>query len=150
MPKKTREAKIYEGNIVWHRMGDVGYLDESGRLWFCGRKTHVVNIQDDTYYSIPIEAIFNKHPKVKRSALVKINSGNERAGIVVERNDGKSSLSKENKNQFFSELIDLASEFDHTKDIHDFFLYKEFPVDVRHNIKIDRKKLTEWVNEKGI
>ena len=26
----------------WHRMGDVGYLDEQGRIWFCGRKSHRV------------------------------------------------------------------------------------------------------------
>ena len=26
----------------YHRMGDLGYLDEQGRLWFCGRKSHRV------------------------------------------------------------------------------------------------------------
>ena len=136
-------------NIVWHRMGDVGYLDDKGRLWFCGRKTHVVNIYEDLHYSIPIEAIFNKHPEVKRSALVKIHSGIERAGIIVERNDGKTKLNEDSKNKFFNELKDLACQYDHTKEIQDLFLYKDFPVDVRHNIKIDRKKLTDWVNEKG-
>ena len=150
MPKKTREAKIYDGKNIWHRMGDVGYLDDKGRLWFCGRQTHVVNIQSDSHYSIPIEAIFNKHSEVKRSALVKIHSGNERAGIVIERNDGKTNLSTLSKNRFFTELIDISSQYDHTKEIHDLFLYKDFPVDVRHNIKIDRKKLTDWVNEKGL
>ena len=27
---------------VWHRMGDLGCIDEKGRLWFCGRKSHRV------------------------------------------------------------------------------------------------------------
>ena len=43
----------------------------------------------------------------------------------------------------------MATQYEHTKNIHDLFLYKDFPVDVRHNIKIDRKKLSQWVNEKG-
>jgi acyl-CoA synthetase (AMP-forming)/AMP-acid ligase II len=150
MPAKTRDAKIFEDNIVWHRMGDVGYLDDQGKLWFCGRKTHVVKIKDISNYSIPVEAIFNNHPEVKRSALVKIQNGIERAGIVIERKDKKTNLNKENKSRFFAELIDLASEYDHTKEIHDLFLHKNFPVDVRHNIKIDRTKLTNWANEEGI
>ncbi len=38
----TRRAKIHEataggGSRIWHRMGDLGYLDDRGRLWFCGR-----------------------------------------------------------------------------------------------------------------
>src|SRR5690606_39338033 len=39
----TRQAKILAGDgTFFHRMGDVGYLDASGRLWFCGRKAHRV------------------------------------------------------------------------------------------------------------
>lgn len=149
MPHKTREAKIKDGDKLWHRMGDVGYKDDKGRVWFCGRKAHVVEIENQKHYSIPIEAIFNQHPEVKRSALVKIAHGKQRPGIVIERYDQKTGLTEEKRNSFFSELIDLGAQYPHTKNIHDLYLYKDFPVDVRHNIKIDRKKLTEWVNEQG-
>ena len=33
------QHKIRDGDGFWHRMGDVGYLDEKERVWFCGRKT---------------------------------------------------------------------------------------------------------------
>jgi acyl-CoA synthetase (AMP-forming)/AMP-acid ligase II len=38
----TRLAKIKDGDTYWHRMGDLGYKDAQGYLWFCGRKSHRV------------------------------------------------------------------------------------------------------------
>ncbi|MBF0365098.1 MAG: AMP-binding protein, partial [Oligoflexia bacterium] len=71
MPEKTLLAKIRDHEQrLWHRMGDVGYLDESGALWFCGRKDHVVFSDLGEFYPVCIEAIFNQHPKIKRSALI--------------------------------------------------------------------------------
>ena len=53
-----------------HRMGDLGYRDAQGRIWFCGRKAHRVVTAGGTLYTIPCEAVFNTHPEVARSALV--------------------------------------------------------------------------------
>ena len=44
-------------------MGDVGYLDEQDRFWFCGRKAHRVRTASGALYTIPCEAIFNQHPE---------------------------------------------------------------------------------------
>ena len=71
--EETRLAKIADGGILWHRMGDVGYLDQAGRLWFCGRRAHRVVTKKQTLFSVPCEAIINEHPDVYRSALVGIN-----------------------------------------------------------------------------
>ena len=49
---------------IWHRMGDLGYFDSEGRLWFCGRKAHRVQIGSKCLFTIPTEAPFNTHPKV--------------------------------------------------------------------------------------
>ncbi len=62
--------KVADGDRIWHRMGDVGYLDDQDRFWFCGRKSHRVTMSDRTLFAIPCEAIFNAHPTVYRSALV--------------------------------------------------------------------------------
>jgi Acyl-CoA synthetases (AMP-forming)/AMP-acid ligases II len=56
----------------FHRMGDLGRQDETGRLWFCGRKTHRVESVHGPLFTIPVEAVFNTHPLVYRSALVGI------------------------------------------------------------------------------
>ena len=55
--------KIRDGDSVWHRIGDVGYLDDQDRFWFCGRKAHRVLTAEGPMYTVPCEAIFNRHPR---------------------------------------------------------------------------------------
>jgi acyl-CoA synthetase (AMP-forming)/AMP-acid ligase II len=151
LPDKTREAKIYDVNdTFWHRMGDLGFIDENGLLWFCGRKAHMVTTKTQKLFPIPCEAIFNKHPAVKRSALVGLGApGNQIPAIVIERRDGQY-LSGKGRSIFESELLSVAKKYPHTKDIQKIYLSKTFPVDVRHNIKIDRIKLKEEIEHHEI
>ena len=80
-PEATSLAKIADParQAFYHRMGDLGYRDNQGRLWFCGRKSHRVILAQETLFTIPCESIFNAHPEVARSALV----GVRREGEVV-------------------------------------------------------------------
>ncbi|MCH7703267.1 MAG: AMP-binding protein, partial [Planctomycetes bacterium] len=90
LPKADRLAKIPDGDRLWHRMGDVGYYDDTGRLWFCGRKAHRVTTADGTMFTIPCEAVFNQHPQVARSALVGVGAqGRQRPIIVIEPRAGR-------------------------------------------------------------
>ena len=86
----NRWAKIREGSSIWHRMGDAGYFDESGRFWFCGRLAHRVLTAQGPMYSVPCEAIFNQHPRIFRSALVGLGPpGHQRPVIVLEPHAGQ-------------------------------------------------------------
>ena len=69
-------------DVGLHRMGDVGYRDEQGRLWFCGRKSHRVIARGETYFTIPCEAIFNTHQEVARTALVGATRGGEIVPVI--------------------------------------------------------------------
>ena len=150
-PKAQKMAKIYQAESFWHRMGDMGYLDEQGRLWFLGRVAHHFQIDDETYYSIACEAIFNQHPQVSKSALVKVSlpNGKINPAIVLQRKDRKFHLNEKEQTDFTQEIKTLAEKYGHTKKIKSIFLKKEFPTDVRHNIKIDRKKLSQWASQHG-
>lgn len=141
-PEETKRAKIFDGEKLWHRMGDLGYKDAEGLLWFYGRKSHRVIAGDQPYYPIPCEAIFNQHAKVKRSALISIEE--DFPALVIERVDKKVSLSQEERLTFKKELLEMGKKFQHTKKIKNFFLYDDFPVDCRHNIKIDRIFLSQY------
>lgn len=147
MPEENLKAKILQKGKLWHRIGDIGYLDHDNNLWFLGRKTHRVKIDDSlTHYPISVEAIFNQHPAIKRSALIQvIRNDSITPALAIERYDGNTRLDE----VFKGELETLAQGSYHTHMIQEFFLHSSFPVDVRHNIKIDRTKLSKWASEKG-
>lgn len=126
----------------WRRMGDVGWLDAEGRLWFCGRKDHRIRTDQGTLFSIPCEAIFNNHPLVRRSALVGVGPpGRQRPVIIIEPH---SSLRTPAWRDLVEELTALAKANPRTLTISTFLRYRSFPVDVRHNAKINREKLAQW------
>ncbi|MEX0678112.1 MAG: fatty acid CoA ligase family protein [Pirellulales bacterium] len=142
-------AKIADGSRIWHRMGDVGYLDGSGRFWYCGRKAHRVQTADGTMFTIPCEAIFNQHPDVCRSALVGIGPpGRQRPVIVVEPWTGKMPNGRRARQALLAELADLARANPLTAGIDDFLIHRAMPVDIRHNAKIFREKLAVWADRK--
>jgi acyl-CoA synthetase (AMP-forming)/AMP-acid ligase II len=127
---------------VWHRMGDVGYLDDRGRLWFCGRKAHRVSTADGTLYTIPVEAVFNTHPTVYRTALVGIGpAGRQTPVLCVEL---EPSTRGTDRAMLTRELLELGAKYEHTQGIRTILYHSAFPVDVRHNAKIFREKLAAW------
>jgi acyl-CoA synthetase (AMP-forming)/AMP-acid ligase II len=131
----------------WHRMGDSGYFDEQGRLWFCGRVAHRVVTHDRNYYPIPCEGIFNTHPKVYRSALIRLGSQHEaRPGLCVEL---EANTAKRTRNKIRTELLEIGGGFEHTQAIREVFFHPAFPVDIRHNAKINRERLGDWARSRG-
>ncbi|MCG8533210.1 MAG: AMP-binding protein, partial [Desulfovibrionales bacterium] len=122
---------------VWHRMGDLGWQDSKGRIWFCGRKSHRVETEAGPLFTIPVEAIFNNHEKVYRSALVGIGPMGRQTPVVFLEPIGPI----DNKTKFLSEIKALAQSNPLTLSIQEFFIEKAFPVDIRHNAKIFREKL---------
>ncbi len=126
-------------------MGDVGYLDASGRFWFCGRMAHRVQAAAGTMYTIPCEAIFNQHPDVYRSALVGVGQpGDQRPVIVVEAWPDRRPRGKAARRRLVDELQKLAQANPLTAGIRDFLIHPAMPVDIRHNAKIFREKLAIW------
>lgn len=141
-PKFNALSKIRDGDVLRHRMGDLGWMDNKGRVWFCGRKSHRVITPKGALYTIPCEAIFNNHPEVRRSALVGVGTApNQKPIICIELERDDESVDKE---QIRKELINIAARNEMTKEITTVLFHKSFPVDIRHNSKIFREQLALW------
>ena len=142
LPAATAAAKIpAPPGAAWHRMGDCGYLDADGRLWFCGRKAERVETANGTLYTEPCEQVFRSHPRITRCALIGIGPrGQQQPALVVEARRNRSLDLK----ALAAELRALAVKQPHTASIQRFYFHPAFPVDVRHNAKIHRLELAKW------
>ncbi|MDX2436002.1 MAG: fatty acid CoA ligase family protein [Acidobacteriota bacterium] len=141
-PTQTALAKIADDGGVRHRMGDLGYFDGKGRLWFCGRKTQRVRTAAGDLYTVPCESVFNTHPDVYRTALVGIGEqGAQRPVLCVELEPNTAATEH---SRIRAELLEIGTSFDHTREIGTVLFHPGFPVDIRHNAKIGRSELAGW------
>lgn len=149
---QTRLAKIREcladgRERVVHRMGDVGYVDQDGRLWFCGRKSHRVETVDGPLYTEQVEPVFNVHPDVRRTALVGIGApGAQQPVLCVETMPG---IARRERGRIARELRSIGARLPHTARIERIAFHPGFPVDIRHNAKIGRESLARWAAARG-
>jgi len=144
-------AKIRDGDGVWHRMGDLGYLDDQDRFWFCGRKSHRVVTADGPMYPVRCEAIANQHPSVFRSALVGVGPSGAQAPVMIcellpdhvgQQPNQSDIVLREVHQLLAANPLTAAIGRDHL------LIHESLPVDVRHNAKIFREKLGPWAAER--
>lgn len=136
-------AKIADGDGFWHRMGDVGYIDDQERFWFCGRLSQRVVSETATMFTEPCEAIYNQHPAIARSALVGVGPrGRQRPVIICQPHEMP--VTRGSRKQLVEQLRLLGKRNPLTAPIDEILLHDSFPVDVRHNAKIFREKLAVW------
>ncbi len=137
---ETWHAKMYNDEQLWHRMGDMGYLDDDGRLWFCGRKGHRILTRNGELNTICCEGVFNIHNDVRRTALVGVgDAGSEIPVLCVECRSEDT-----DHDMIRKDLLAIAASHDLTAGIQIVLFHPAFPVDIRHNAKIFREKLKIW------
>ncbi len=85
MPDKTKES-FKDG---WFKTGDLGYVDETGRLFLVGRAKELIITGGLNVYPKEVEYVLDRHKSVKESAVfgVKDSDFGERVEAVVVLND---------------------------------------------------------------
>ncbi len=123
----------------WHRTGDVGVIDDRGRLWIAGRLAHVVTSATGPVAPVPIEQAVQRIPGVRQAACVGIGPvGLQQVVLVCVLEDGGSGLAP-------MPLLDAVRDLvDH--DVAAVLLRPSLPVDIRHNSKIDRTAVAQWAS----
>jgi len=141
-------SKIFDraSGLYYHRTGDLGRIDKSGRVWFYGRKSHRVVTNNTILFTITSEAVYNMHPSVSRSALVGVSRDNSSCKIPVICIELKKGF--RSSGELKEEIIKLGNQYPITRNIDQILFHKKFPVDPRHNAKIYREKLAEWAQKK--
>ncbi|GAB3605215.1 alpha/beta fold hydrolase [Conyzicola nivalis] len=126
----------------WHRTGDVGHLDDRGRLWVEGRLPHVLVTENGVVTPVGAEQRFESVFEVARAALVGIGPrGEQQLVAVIETVPPAFRVSLANSA--------LASAVRASTDLPlaAVLVVPNLPTDIRHNSKIDRVRLGAWAGD---
>jgi olefin beta-lactone synthetase len=83
------ETKFRVAGAVWHRTGDLGYLDDRGRLWLLGRASAVIEDTRGVVYPFAVECAARERLGVRRCALT---AHRGKRVLVVERTRGQAPI----------------------------------------------------------
>ncbi|WP_309505163.1 AMP-binding protein [Streptomyces sp. KM273126] len=139
-PEATAAAKVQDPEVLLHRTGDLGRLDEDGRLWFHGRKSQQVTGAGFALPTEGVETTTDSTPGVRRTALVGVGApGHQQAVLCVElERDGG------DPQDVLRELHLTLRRHPDGHHVGVVLVHPGFPTDIRHNSKINRERLAAW------
>lgn len=126
------ENKIVVGDVLWHRMGDAGYIDADGVLHLLGRVAQSFMHAGERVFAFPLEQALLALDGVAIGTVV--NQGG-RAVAAVQLRPGADGASIERS------IRAAAIPHDHVA------VLPAIPRDPRHNSKIDYRRLREILND---
>jgi acyl-CoA synthetase (AMP-forming)/AMP-acid ligase II len=131
-PARDRNSKIRVQNTTWHRTGDAGYFDESGRLWLVGRCAAALNDYRGTVYPFQVEYAVSSVRGVRRAALIE--------------KDGDRVLVLETAGREFRNHCAEAAKCVARFDIDRIVTMHRIPLDRRHDAKVDYPALARLLD----
>lgn len=140
---ESENKRLDAAGTLWHRMGDVGHVDESGRLWLDGRVNTIVMRGECPIYPMPVETVAASLPFVRRAALIGVPDKNlgERSVLIVEFEAGVVK-----PNDWRAQLQVLCAQ--HSWIVDEVHSIRQLPVDARHNSRIDYTRLrSQMINK---
>ena len=123
---------------VWHRLGDMGYLDPQGRVYLVGRTHDAVEARGATIHPLTVEPLIDELSFVHRSGLIGLpRRGNTDVVVAYEPTYRTSSrrTRRDRAERIRSECGKLGVHVDQVCDV------ASIPVDRRHNGKLERDQL---------
>ena len=125
------ETKFRAGGRVWHRTGDLGWLDPTGRLWLVGRASACIEDERGEIYPFAVECAARQIAGVRRAAI----AGVDGRRILVVQADSANVVDALRSRLAWAKLDEIR-------------LVGAIPMDKRHNAKVDyvalRRMISKW------
>lgn len=132
-PSDDSETKLRVDHTIWHRSGDMGMLDPSGRLWLLGRSSAVIRDDRGVLFPFAIESSARQVDGVQQAAVLAMGS---RRILAVEAAASVDATHVRSKlEQRFVGVIDEV------------VLLSNIPLDTRHNAKVRYPALRQMIEQ---
>ncbi len=144
-PEAFKASKIKEpSGKIWHRTGDVGVLDEQGRLWLVGRVHNTIVRQNEYIFPVHAEILLKRLDFIRQAAFLGIEDIKlgERTCAAFSLKEG---FSPDNKEQYMDAIRHLFNESKIPLD--EVEMVAEVPMDPRHHSKVEYSKLREMITQ---
>lgn len=148
-PDAFKSAKILDTeNQVWHRTGDLAYIDKNKNLWIVGRVNNAVERQGKYYFPVQAEVLLKRFPYTERCAFLGLSVSDQHTDqktcAVIQL---KESALKENFN-FKSAQEKIIKIFDKNNIPLDYVKFvKSVPMDPRHHSKVEYAVLKKMLSD---
>jgi acyl-CoA synthetase (AMP-forming)/AMP-acid ligase II len=138
-PDADAATKSATGLGVLHRTGDLGRLDDQGRLWYLGRKVHLVTSPGFTLTTEDVEIAADAAPGVRRTALVGVGPALCQLPVLCVE-----AAPSARGSAALAAVRAVLRDHPEGHRVGALMLHPGFPTDPRHNSKIDRLRLAGW------
>ena len=141
----THTSMRFEG---WHATGDVGHVDEAGRLWVEGRAAHVLATADGLFTPVQVEEAAEAVPTVRRAGAAVVGPrGTQQVVVILETEEGHRPGKAARPRPAATSLQEAVRRSVRERagvEVVAVFVTRCLPTDIRHNSKIDRAALSRW------
>ncbi|MCW2809942.1 MAG: alpha/beta fold hydrolase, partial [Friedmanniella sp.] len=136
-------------NPGWHRTGDVGHLDDQGRLWVEGRLVHVLSTERGPVTPVGLEQRVEGLAGVGSAAVVGVGpGGRQQVVVVVEPVAGSDRVRDGLADPTLTAAVrDLLAAGERPVSVAAVLVLRHLPVDIRHASKIDRAAVGRWAGQ---
>jgi long-subunit acyl-CoA synthetase (AMP-forming) len=134
-----RDAATERG---WHASGDVGHLDEQGRLWIEGRVGHVIHTDRGPVTPVGIEQRSQAVAGVRTAAAVGVGPPGTQQVVVVLVPDARPD--RHPAPHLAATPLAAAVRAAVPVEVAAVLVTDTLPVDIRHAAKIDRVRVGAW------
>ncbi len=127
----------------WHGTGDVGHLDDRGRLWIEGRLAHLVRTADGPLTPVGVELRVEAVDGVRHAAVVGVGPAGVQQVVVVVVADAPRPAAPLLADDALTAAVRAAAGVP----VAAVLRTDALPVDVRHASKIDRTRVAAWAEQ---
>lgn len=130
--------------LLWHRTGDIGHIDDAGRLWIQGRRQHVITTSSGPIGPGVVETPVDALDEVARSAAVGVGPAGTQAVVVIVEPAAGQRLSLGSSPLALPQVSAAVREASAQAPVSAVLVVDQLPTDIRHNSKIERTALAAW------